>query len=98
MSIALSAGALDYVRRRGGDVMQSEGSTEIASQVLVVGFWVIFVGSVLGKLDGWNRWSSLASALPLPRRVSAAVRVLLPLVEAAVAGLLVVAPVAGLLG
>jgi len=76
----------------------SEGSSEIAGQVLVVGFWLIFVGSALGKLDGWNRWSSLASALPLTRRVSAAVRILLPLVEAALAGVLVAVPVAGLAG
>jgi hypothetical protein len=76
--------------------MPSEGSTEITGQVLVVGFWLIFVGSVLGKLDGWNRWSSLTSALPLPRHGSSAVRILLPLVEAVVAVVLIVDPAAGL--
>lgn len=75
----------------------SGGSTEIAAQVLVVGFWLIFVASVLGKLDGWNRWSALASALPLPRQVSAVVRLVLPVLEAAVAAVLLLAPVAGLL-
>jgi hypothetical protein len=68
----------------------------VASQALVVGFWLVFVGSVLGKLDGWSRWSSLASALPLPRPIAATVRVLLPLVEATVAVLLLLAPAAGL--
>ena len=84
------------IMAEGVSYVSSGGSTEVAGQILVVSFWLIFVGSVLGKLDGWNRWSGLTSALPLSRSGSSAVRIFLPLVEAAVAVVLVVVPPVGL--
>lgn len=70
---------------------------EIATQVLVVAILLIFVASVLGKLDGWSRWSALTSTLPLPRRASGAARLLVPAVEATVAVALLLVPGVGLL-
>jgi hypothetical protein len=73
------------------------GITEVAAQAFVVAFSLIFVASVLGKLDGWGRWSALASALPFPPRLREAVRLLLPVLEAGVVAVLLLFPVAGLL-